>query len=335
MADRRRINGPAGTTRAPVFVSCAAGKDKSAAFERPTRTRDARELRKIYLKTGVIPSASGSAYFELHPSNSSPGGSLIPPSSSLKLICSVNGPKPLSRSTPFSPNLLLSAHVKFAPFANRRRRAHVRDMNERDLGVHLENALRGAIIGDRWPKSGLDITIMILEGEDDRWWGDMSTAETLTGSDGWGMMNVLAHCVTVASAAIADARIDCLDLVAGGVAAVVDTCSTGEGATTSTKTVVLDPDPSEHLNISSSCVVGYMPSLDEITELWLKGDMPGASSNGTYDSPNHDALMDGAIAAAKASHSVLIEAVKESAVKAISHAANNNKHHDNSSEMEI
>lgn len=207
-------------------------------------------------------------------------------------------------------------------------------MNERDLGVHLENALRGAIIGDRWPKSGLDITIMILEGEDDRWWGDMSTAETLTGSDGWGMMNVLAHCVTVASAAIADARIDCLDLVAGGVAAVVDTCSSGEGATSSTKMVVLDPDPSEHLNISSSCVVGYMPSLDEITELWLKGDMSGASSDGTYDSPNHDALMDGAIAAAKASHSVLIEAVKESAMQAISNTASN-KPHDSSIEMEI
>ncbi|KAF3482248.1 3' exoribonuclease family protein [Arthroderma uncinatum] len=336
MTDRRRINGPAGGTRAPVFVSCSDPGDKSqsTAFERPPRTRTARELRKIYLKTGVVPSASGSAYFELHPSNASAGKSLIPPSSSLKLICSVNGPKPLPRSTPFSPNLLLSAHVKFAPFAARRRRAHIRDMNERDLGVHLENALRGAIIGDRWPKSGLDITIMILEGEDDRWWGDMLTAESLTGSDGWGMMNVLAHCVTVASAAIADARIDCLDLVAGGVAAIVEDSGSNEEAKTSTQTLVLDPDPSEHLNISSACVVGYMPSLDEITELWLKGDLPGTGSNGLNASLGHDALMDGAIAAAKASHTVLIEAVKESAEQAANQSTKI-PHNDNKSEMEM
>ncbi|KAM5431711.1 3'-5'-exoribonuclease [Microsporum canis] len=352
MADRRRINGPAGGTRAPVFVSCSDSKDKSqsATFERPSRTRRAKELRKICrlpgyqqlsidadildLKTGVIPSASGSAYLELHPSNPSANTSLIPPASSLKLICSVNGPKPLPRSAPFSPNLLLSAHVKFAPFANRRRRAHIRDMNERDLGVHLENALRGAIIGDRWPKSGLDVTVMILEGEDDRWWGDMSTAETVTGSDGWGMMNVLAHCVTVASAAIADARIDCLGLVAGGVAAVVEAPSPREGAAASAQTVVLDPDPSEHVNISSACVVGYMPSLDEITELWLKGDLPSASSDGTYASPNHDVLMDGAIAAAKASHTVLVEAVRESAERA-TNQSNQSKKTPSDSEMEL
>lgn len=261
------------------------------------------------LKTGVIPSASGSAYLELQPSNDSSyrTKTLIAPSSSLKIICTVHGPKPLPRSAPFSPNLLLSTHVKFAPFAARRRRGYLRDMNERDLAVHLETALGGMIIGDRWPKSGLDVTVNILEGEDDRWWGDSFSSGPLGGVDGWGLMIVLANCITVASAAVVDARIDCLDLLAGGVAAIVDekdSVKPKNDTELSGRTLMLDPNPSEHPGIASLCVVGYMPSRNEITEVWLKGDVTGAG---------HDSLMDGAVEAARAAQAVLLEAAKESA----------------------
>ncbi|KAI1938818.1 3'-5'-exoribonuclease [Ophidiomyces ophidiicola] len=314
MADKRRINGPPGGTRAPVFTSSlsSAGNEKSSAFERPRRTRKANELRKIFLKTGVIPSASGSAYLELQPGDVSyKSKTLIPPTSSLKLICTVHGPKPLPRSAPFSPNLLLSAHIKFAPFASRKRRGHQRDMPERDLAVHLENALGGMLIGDRWPKSGLDVTINVLEGEDDRWWGgDSLSSGPLGGVDGWGLMSVLANCITAAAAAIADARIDCLDLLTGGVAAVVVVEEdekdgwTGANGSPPRRRVVLDPDPSEHRGIASLCVVGYMPAREEVTEVWLKGDVVGVG---------YDALVDGAVDSACAAHGVLVEAVKESA----------------------
>ncbi|KAJ5894079.1 3' exoribonuclease family protein [Penicillium taxi] len=302
MNDRRRINGPPGGTRPPVYASLL--ESGTGAVERAHRQRQPVDLRKIFLRTGLIPSASGSSYLEFEPSSSlalarSHPKSLIQPSSALKMTCTVHGPKPLPRSAAFSPNLVLTTIVKYAPFAARKRKGYLRDVTERDLGVHLETALRGAIIADRWPKSGIDVTITILEAEDDRWWGDAPDAHDAS----WGMMNVLAACISAASAAIADARIDCLDLVAGGVAAFV--CG-DPLSTVPNPSLVLDPDPAEHRSIMSACVLAYMPARDEITEIWLKGD-----------SSDHDALIDGAVEAARGAHTVLSAAVKESLMKTL------------------
>lgn len=166
--------------------------------------------------------------------------------------------------------MVLSTHVKYAPFATKHRRGYLRDASERDLSTHLETALRGAIIADRWPKSGVDVVVTIIEGEQSR---QTAVAE---GSEEWDMMNVLGGCVTVAAAAIADAGIDCVDTISGGVAALV---SDGDG--TEPK-VVLDPVPSEHEKIMAACCVAYLPTRDEITNLWLKGTIP--SSTGGFHS---------------------------------------------------
>jgi len=218
--------------------------------------------------------------------------------------------------------------VKFAPFAARQRRGYIRDASERDLGVHLETALRGVIIGDRWPKSGVEVVITVLEGEEDRWWGDEAGGGTtgLGGVGGWGMMNVLAGCITVASAAIADAGIDCVDLVSGGVAAIVDDPQAKGKSAEDSKisrdegqeraNVVLDPSPSEHQHIVAACVVGYLSARDEVTELWVKGDLPGPSFGNKKDSSSEqtlEELMDLAVDAAMGARVVLGEAVKEAA----------------------
>jgi len=308
MTDRRRINGPPSGTRPPVFAPSTG-----TAAESPKRMRRPTELRKIFLKTGLIPSAAGSAYLEIEPERPPPTKPLIAPSSALKLTCTVHGPKPLPRSTPFSPNLLITTHVKYAPFAARRRRGYIRDASERDLGVHLETAIRGAIIAERWPKSALEITVTVLEAEDDRWWGNVSGSYDAS----WGMMNVLAGCITAASAAIADARIDCLDLVVGGVAALVrEEVSQTEGhAVDGSPILVLDPDPSEHRSIVSTCVIAYMPGRDEITELWLKGDAGDALEVALSEDDKrsgHEALIDGAVDTARRVHSVLTATVIES-----------------------
>jgi exosome complex component MTR3 len=200
--------------------------------------------------------------------------------------------------------------VKFAPFAARHRRGYVRDSTERDLGAHLETALRGVIIGDRWPKSGVDVVITVLEGEEDRWCGEeASGGSTGIGAvGGWGMMNVLAGCITVSSAAIVDAGIDCVDLVTGGVAAVILNPLTASSksrlvAEESGTLTVLDPSPPEHAEIGAACVVAYLSERDEITEMWLKGDA-GVSA---------EELVDKAVAAAAATRSVLVETVMETA----------------------
>lgn len=176
--------------------------------------------------------------------------------------------------------------------------------------MHLETAIRGAIIAERWPKSALDVTITVLEAADDRWWGDAPGSQDAS----WGMMNVLAGCITAASAAIADARIDCLDLVAGGVAALVAEDPGAEEADKADEApkLVLDPDPSEHREIVAACVVAYMPGRDEITELWLKGDTSRVALSGGDKRSGHEAIIDGAVDAARGVHTVLAEAVRES-----------------------
>lgn len=155
--------------------------------------------------------------------------------------------------------------------------------------MHVETALRGVIIGDRWPKSGCEVVITVLEGEEDGFWADSSLGGK---SGGWGMMSVLAGCITVASAALADAGIDCVDLVSGGVAALVE--SDGK------EQYILDPSPPEQ-DIKAACVVAYLQSRDEITEMWMKGES-GADT---------EALIDNAVKASVLTRTVLAEAVKE------------------------
>lgn len=257
----------------------------------------------------MTPSASGSAYLEYESSSSTSASILETLSSSgLKISCTVHGPRPLPRSAPFTPHIVLGAHVKFAPFATRQRRGYLRDASERDLAVHLEAALRGVIIGDRWPKSGVDIIMTVLEGEEDQWWGDAENKTEFSNGGQWGMMNVLSGCITAASAAIADAGIDCVDMVSGGVAALIRDRSSFEEPTLEAPTLVLDPVPSEHSEVLAACVVGYLPSRDEITDLWVRGDLDIASGAiSTYD-----VLSENAIQAAKGSHHVLSAALKES-----------------------
>lgn len=129
------------------------------------------------------------------------------------------------------------------------------------------------------------------------------------------MMNVLAGCITAASAAIADAHIDCLDLVAGGVAALVSDEKTGPAA--AAPKLMLDTDPAEHRSIVSACVVAYMPVRDEVTELWLKGDSSKASLGSGDHRSGYEALIDGAVDAARGAHTVLADAVRESLLKAV------------------
>ena len=169
------------------------------------------------------------------------------------------------------------------------------------------------IIAERWPKSSVEVVITILEGAEECLAGEEASGYTV-GSGGvgsWATMALLASCVTVASAAIIDAGIDCLDLAAGGVAALLVTETDSDDAE-----IVLDPCPSEHADIRALCVVAYMAARDEITELWVCGDLsesrsPPPDAGESARQPVASRVMDQAIRAAVAGHYVLSEAVKE------------------------
>lgn len=170
----------------------------------------------------------------------------------------------------------------------------MRDNVERDLGSHLENALNGVIIPDRYPKSALDITVMVLEGEEDCLWNEEHGQER--GISGVGLMNVLAGSINVAVAALIDAKIDCLDLLSSGVAA----------RAADSETDLLDPCPSEHESLACACVVGYLPARDEVVEIWSKTVAEKGTEQVAED------MIDAAIKAARGSHKILAEVIKES-----------------------
>ncbi|CAF9911401.1 MAG: hypothetical protein GOMPHAMPRED_007397 [Gomphillus americanus] len=306
MTDRRRVNGPTGGTT-PVVFDPELVKNFAASVSKPIRTRAARELRKIFLQTGLTPSASGSAYFEVeqHPSHSHG----LARSSTLKITCTVHGPRPLPRSSSFTPNMLLTTTVKFAPFAASQRRGYIRDNAERDLAVHLETAIRGVIMNDRWPKSGLDVVITILEGEDDSWWDTGLSTMSSGGQTPFGMMSILSGCITAASTAIVDAGIDCVDIVTGGVAALVKKSELATG--NSNLELVLDPCPSEHDEIVACCVVGYLKARDELTEVWMRGDVSLTPQVGVGGQSEVDSLINGAVQAASAYHAVIVSSIKK------------------------
>lgn len=212
----------------------------------------------------------------------------------MKLTCTVHGPRALPKSSPFSPHLVLSTHVKFAPFATRQRRGYIRDSTERDISVHLETALRAAVLADQWPKSGVDVIVTIVEGD-----YEGNTARPRR-HESWDLMNVLSACITVASAAIIDAGIDCIDSVTGGVAGLVRT-----GADDS-PTIVLDPAVSESTAVLAACCVAYLPSRDEISAVWLKGQLPPS------DSTSHLRLVGMATQAAKGASQPLLGGLADS-----------------------
>ena len=148
------------------------------------------------------------------------------------------------------------------------------------------------------------MVITVLEGEED----DLCKIGQLSGSGltgGWGMMSILSGCITVASAAIIDAGIDCIDLVTGGVAALVR-------RPTAPPQVVLDPCPSDHEDIFAACVIAYLQTRDEITELWMKGNIMASTDGIGPNTTEFEPFVDQAVEAAVAARLVLIEAIKES-----------------------
>lgn len=160
--------------------------------------------------------------------------------------------------------------------------------------MHFENALKGAILPERWPKSGLDVAVTVLEAEQDQGSGERIT--------GVALFNVLAGCINVAVAAIADSRIDCLDLLAAGVGAIVP-------GPKSSPIRVLDPAAAEHEELLSTCLVGFLPSRDEIVEIWSTGSVVPQDSEWSL---GFDELVDSAVAAARGAQTVLKEVLLES-----------------------
>jgi exosome complex component MTR3 len=222
------------------------------------------------LKTSLTPPATGSAFLEL----GAP--------STLKLTASVYGPRPLPPSAGFSPHARITAEIKFAPFSTAgNRRGYVRDALERDLSTQLQVALARSVKTAAYPKSGIDVFVTVLDCE-----GSID-------EDGLGCMQALAGAITCSSAAIADAGIECVDLVSAGIAAAVEDGS-----------IVMDPSPLDGYDVKAAALVGYMAGRDELTLVRTMGELE--VQGGEFEK-----VVDKAVDVATQIRTVLNETVKE------------------------
>ncbi|KAF9992360.1 hypothetical protein BGZ80_004621 [Entomortierella chlamydospora] len=245
--DRKRVPGPE-LSVAPLVEYPSDFKRWTPLDEiRHDPKRQPEDMRPIYLKTGLISQANGSAYIELEKT---------------KLACGVYGPRPVKKvGQVFSGKGVLYCEIKFATFSCAKRRTNIRDPQERELSQILSQALSPAIQLDKLPKSAIDIYITVLE------------------SDGWG--SCVAAAITAASVALAHAGIEMLDLVAGCSAAYIQTgpsisSSKDSIAASRPPQIFMDADLEEEKYEQGAIVLAYMPSLNEVTHVLQSGKAEGS-----------------------------------------------------------
>lgn len=148
----------------------------------------------------------------------------------------------------------------------------------------ITTALVRSIVLERYPKSSIEIMVTVLDCED----GPHSDVGVLSGA------------ITAGSAALADAGVECVDLVCGGVAGV-----------DKTGRIVLDPGPGECTAVAG---VGYLAARDEVTVLWTRGGMAVDVEEDQMDAGGEcelEKVIGAACKAAREARKVLNEAVAE------------------------
>ncbi|KAF9264653.1 ribosomal protein S5 domain 2-like protein [Marasmius fiardii PR-910] len=224
--DRRRINGPE-ESFSPIIDS---EDDKPKPQPRQRLGRKPTDIRPIFLQPGLISQANGSAYIETERT---------------KIACAVYGPRQ-SKTTSYNEQGRLNVEVKFTPFSSSKRKAPIRDAEDRSLAVAVHQALLSSVRLELLPKSTIDIFIMIIEAD--------------------GIEGCVASCAIAASTALAMAGIEMLGLVTSCSACVV-----GEE-------IWLDPTEEEARNSNGTLVLSCMPAIETVTNIWQNGKMQTAQA---------------------------------------------------------
>ncbi|ORX48976.1 ribosomal protein S5 domain 2-like protein [Piromyces finnis] len=226
--DKRRINGPEISVK-PIEKKITQTNSNDNEIRKNNRSIE--NIRPIFIKPNVIKKANGSAYYEAE---------------NIKVICGVYGPRSSKRSM-VSDEGNIYCEFKFAPFSCNKRCGYIRNAQEREYSLIIQQAFLPAIRLNLYPKSTIDIYITVLEND--------------------GTTACLAAAITCASIALTDAGIQMYDLVAAASA----TCIKGN--------ICLDPDASEEENdTNSKFMLSYMPSLKQITHVLCTGKMEAEQS---------------------------------------------------------
>ena len=138
----------------------------ASSFDEASRAsgRGLEQLRPFFLRTGVISQAAGSAYIE---------------SDNVKVMTGVYGPRQ-AQTGEFSATCEVRCTVKVASFASADRPQRVSSHStheEKQLQLLLASALEKTIMLSKYPKSVIDVNVMVMESD-----GDVLTSAITCGS---------------------------------------------------------------------------------------------------------------------------------------------------------
>ncbi|XP_043286489.1 exosome complex component MTR3-like [Venturia canescens] len=149
--DQKRINGPDVSIPYSIYVDLSKkqSKNQGDAVEREDgRAHD--HLRKMFVKTGIVSQAKGSAYIEM---------------GKTKVVCSVFDPRETSNKSGYSIQGSLYCEFKFATFSCVRRRVHQHDSEEKEYSLIMQRALEPAVCRHEFPNFQVDIYALVLDND--------------------------------------------------------------------------------------------------------------------------------------------------------------------------
>ncbi|XP_043482147.1 exosome complex component MTR3-like [Leptopilina heterotoma] len=147
--DQKRINGPEISIPYSVYIDRSV-KDKSQenSLKKREDGREFNELRKMFVKVGIVSQAKGSAYIEM---------------GRTKVICSVFDPREIPNKSNYTHQGELFCEFKFATFSTSKRKIHQQDSEEKEYSCVMQRALEPAVCRSEFPNFQVDIYALVLE----------------------------------------------------------------------------------------------------------------------------------------------------------------------------
>lgn len=241
ITDRRRLLGPANAKVPRLGLSSGESDSDIPIFA----ARAAKDIRKFFIKTGLINNANGSSYLEVDDTI---------------IEVAVFGPRPIRGS--FVDRASFSVECKFLPYIeqpyNQIFNSNEGDNNknnngrsgltnvEQKISTYVETALLSSIILEKYPKSTIDIFINIISFN----------------SSKNSLLNLINWVINSSSVALVDAGIEVKDMVTSGQVNLNE----------STKEVIFDPEISGSQSEGTECIASFMNMKNnEIVAIWIEG----------------------------------------------------------------
>ncbi|ENN70215.1 hypothetical protein HUJ04_013086 [Dendroctonus ponderosae] len=147
--DHKRINGPDESVPYELFARLAAKDKPRDALKGQELEVDACDgQRKIYLQTGVITQAKGSAYIEI---------------GDTKVIVSVFDPREIPNRIDYGLKGEVYCEFKYAPFSCKKRMMHQQNNEEKQSSDIMRKALESTVCLHELPNFQVDVYAMVLE----------------------------------------------------------------------------------------------------------------------------------------------------------------------------